>query len=573
MDDYMSKPVQKAVLIETINKWVKPGETGHATAPSALDDLPRGTVGRTVEVTSSPPPLQQPSVLLVDESIDRLLYVKWVLENEGLVVDTAENGIHAVQLLGGGSSKYQAVMVALGLQLMTTTSVRDELSKPNLQAGDRKLRVILLRDASHENVQVPNLNTVHGILDLPIQTEQLRSVLEGICPGAAAHRQSPPSTSSMPSRSISTDLLWRRSLIGRHVLLIEDNHSMQGAIMQMLQLEGLVVDAISEEARCSQGIPSAGQYDMALLNNLTTATVAAIKAIKTSQPHLPVICICRVTTMTGGRKFSPDWVLSSRNLHRAAIMEAIYKLTVDRPRSSPAIEPHAKMPKAPLDVKVALDLYDGDWDFVQDLLDCFLEGEREHVAELMEAELRCDLGRIKFLAHALRGSTGSCCMAAATEMFAQLEEICNRTLSGGPNAPTEYPQHIVSVCCGVSQQLYLNAAAFKVWLGGLKALEIAPGLACAGGDFDKLMDAMLVMMQSATSAICGESNEAIDDADLVACITSTPFAEQAAPRLHAAALAHQLSCTGRDESMSKIKAELRKLEADLCGLQTFRGLG
>ena len=298
MNEYLTKPVQKLLLLETIARMTG-FDCSCASAVSAVSALApassmgaagtgmtaeselttasrflsafgssttaatRGTASsknsasdvivlETERVSAVAPAGRSCGVLLVDEDLERLLRNKAALEAAGVAVDTAEGGAQALLKLRAGDTAYAAVMVASDLALATGA---EETAIEASQGPHDPPRLVLLRETRprpdlrrganpEDQRRAPEeaAGLWYRILDLPLRRQGLYTVLADC--GLPAPYFSPSDNQEQQLLSRRESLgpcLQLRSLSEMRVLYVDDSKAMRGAVLWMLHAEGLVL--------------------------------------------------------------------------------------------------------------------------------------------------------------------------------------------------------------------------------------------------------------------------------------------------------------------------------------------
>jgi len=176
-----------------------------------------------------------------------------------------------------------------------------------------------------------------------------------------------------------------------------------------------------------------------------------------------------------------------------------------------------------MSLEEVLGVFDGDWEFVLSLLDCFLGSSGQQSAELMEAALVGDLPRLKFLSHSLLGASRSCYLTQAAHVFSQLESYAAAVIR--ESAPAD--PLLASILASTSQQRFLEARQFHDSLKAFASLSISAGLQDAGGDFGELTRKCLLEILKA--------DEGCQPAQLASALLQVSHLPSTAPGLFATA--------------------------------------
>ena len=238
----------------------------------------------------------------------------------------------------------------------------------------------------------------------------------------------------------------------------------------------------------------------------------------------------------------------------------------------PAVPP--QQVSTPVDLEHMLEIFDGDWVFVMSLLECFIDTGRDQVLEMIDAGQRCDVGRVKFLAHTLRGAARSCGIEGGAEVFGELEDLCASHIGSEANfiPLSEEEKQLINVLCNLCHRLYLDIASFGAWISNLKAVNLAGGLEEANGDYQTLISTLSNAVQQASSLLkagCADAQQVVQSLLNTPYMATTAVAlsADAALPVHEEAPSVDTSNEDREVSRRSIKALLGALTLELDGLR------
>lgn len=468
------------------------------------------------------------AVLLVSERTEVLLGTKWRLESAGLSVSLAENSAEAEAALSASPGEFGLVLVGRPLILGSAA----ELTKKGLPVVGF--------------TGTPLGDTAPG----PGESEVEKSAYSDNLPAGAVDPAALVSKYGLTTATVGAK--WEGvynpvAVRGKRVLHVTTaDEDSQRYLHAVLQYEGLVV---TEVAAAPVNVTS---FDV-LLTSCSEEGLAAVRAASA----LPAVAISTDASSSDlhelFREAGVTHVLPFPR-RRAALIEAVYKAT--NPTNPPVkSELHARVRDPPLDVADLLEQFQGDWEFLQDLLTCFLEEGVQRMEKLLQASVANNMADIKFVSHTMKGSSRSCCLMDIGNLFADLENLPkSKTNTAEAAADTHLVQN-VNLLASLCQQSFLHIMDFDYCLQNIKVLDVPAGLEACEGNWEELSSELLTALRQGLTAVDKR------DSSLVPAVITPSTIEHVSSVVYNAAM--DVLEFGED-SFPTLEAAMLKLQSDVC---------
>mmetsp|Transcript_44099 Transcript_44099/g.110693 ORF Transcript_44099/g.110693 Transcript_44099/m.110693 type:complete len:490 (+) Transcript_44099:265-1734(+) len=476
-------------------------------------------------------------VLLVAERLEWLLGTKWKLEALGLNVTATESVAEALASLGAAPTEFGLILVARPLVLGSAAALA-------AAAGGAPV----VGFAGAPAVGQPDIESDAA--------DQYAALLPG--PGLAASAAG-LSTKYGLAASVPPAGGWdgpfnALALKGKRVLLVS------GADADTCRYLGVVLQAAGLSYTSTGALPPdfASRGFDCLITSCSGLGVAAAK--EAAAAGLKVVAFgedeAGATDFADPmRDAAPGAPVLSFPLRRHALLEAIYKATNATNPPPPPDLAFKLMPDPPLDLNELLEQFEGDWEFMRDLLTCFLDEGVKRMEKLLDAVRTANNPDIKFVAHTMKGSSRSCCLMRIGDLFADVDSLSKQHMS--PEKPPPNLLQSITLLVSLCQQFFLHAMDFDYGLQHLKIVDVVSGLEAADGSWDVLSGELVEALSSGLAAVASKNPQAASG------VVEMGLVEYAAPEVYNKAMDVLESGAG---SFPDLEECLHKLQADMCRL-------
>ena len=372
------------------------------------------------------PDIRGMRILVVDDNqTNRTILVK-MTESFGCSPEAVENGEEALQALKRAARTEQLFdLVLLDMQM------------PGMD-GEETLRAIK-QDPEIKDVTVMVLTSLGvrgdasrleasgcaGYLTKPIKQSQLfDAIITVLSRREAADRQ--------PIRIVTRHTVAEEKRRRTRILLAEDNPMNQKLAVALLKKAGYTVDAV-DNGRLAVEAANRRAYDLILMDVQMPEMdgFEATKVIRRKQEgkKCPPIVAMTAHAMKGDREKClqagmDDYL--AKPIEPQELFDAIAKWTgASDPQETMVGRGESGVgqstPHLPIDLKAALDRFDGDQEFLRDMLLEFLDSASGQLKTLEKAAARGDAGLIEREAHSIKGAAGNLGAAAIADVSLKLE--------------------------------------------------------------------------------------------------------------------------------------------------------
>jgi PAS domain S-box-containing protein len=198
--------------------------------------------------------------LLVDDNHAALEVLGRMLEAFGIVVERADSGARALEVLALGPDAYAWILLDWKMPGMDGVSCARQMLErhPQLQRCILLVTAFARDDALRASAGVP----LAGLLQKPVTPSSLHDSLlqAGRSSGAAPLRVARPGNAPAASDSV------RRRLAGARILLVEDHPLNQELACELLRRAGMQVDVASDGREALDLLARQGPYDGVLMD-------------------------------------------------------------------------------------------------------------------------------------------------------------------------------------------------------------------------------------------------------------------------------------------------------------------
>jgi CheY-like chemotaxis protein/HPt (histidine-containing phosphotransfer) domain-containing protein len=248
-----------------------------------------------------------------------------------------------------------------------------------------------------------------------------------------------PLPACAPPRNAARGPADQQRLAGLRVLAAEDNAINQLVLESTLADQGARLTLVDDGARAVELVKGEGRaaFDLVMMDIQMPVMdgYEATRQIRAFAPDLPILGLtanagaderarCLAAGMNGhvAKPFEIDTLVAAALA--AVVQTAPTPGDTPQPEETPNMDP---MPTAPAHPRDEIDWqalearFPGREDFVARLLEVFRNSNAEHPDALREAAARGDLGRVRFVAHSIKGSAANVQARVLADLAARTE--------------------------------------------------------------------------------------------------------------------------------------------------------
>jgi len=365
--------------------------------------------------------------------------------------DTAAQGSEALLLIGAASRQRPYDLVILDMQMPGM----DGFELAQTIKGDpsnEKMKLVLMTSMAERGGARSEQGGISALLTKPVRQSQLYDCLRTVM--GSSIPVTPHQVTQAPRLITPHSLKEVKDLRRPQVLLAEDNPTNRMAAVRMLETLGCQVDVAANGIEAINACRDV-DYDIVLMDNqmpemdgfMATSEIRKLELAHRRSP-VPIIALT-ANAMHGDREKCLQAGMNdylSKPFKAAQLSQLLERWA--RPSSSigvatpPGDAGTSVHDGSAIDSKVFDDLRDlpsgvGANDFVTTLIDLYLVESSSRLAALKEAAARRDWPLVRFVAHSLKGSSGTIGANGLADICGELEERARQTnVDGTPELVT-----------------------------------------------------------------------------------------------------------------------------------------
>jgi CheY-like chemotaxis protein len=394
---------------------IEKGDAGYLAAPGRLADL-KGL-----------------RVLVVDDNATNRRVLSRQIAPHGVSVACAEGGPEALRMLRAareGGGPFDAAVIDMqmpgmdGLQLARAVKEDPAISD---------VRLVLLTSMGKRGDDAEEVRRVgiEGYLTKPARQHELRDALATVM-----GRDADPAAGQGDAPLVTRNVLREARAQSRgHVLVAEDNPVNQMVALKMLERLGYRVDVVENGAEALEEV-SLGNYD-AVLMDVQMPEMDGYEATRRIREREDAAKRTPVIAMTAGALEGEREAALSAGMDdyvakpvKAEELDRVLGRWTSREDPTPGTEgatgdrdaPEAAPPLDPAAIETLRSLQEeGEPDLLAELAGMFLDDAALQLEGLREAIGEADVGRVRGISHALKGSSGNMGATRVSEVCAELE--------------------------------------------------------------------------------------------------------------------------------------------------------
>jgi len=412
------------------------------------------------------------AVLILDDSCCNSLRVWAALSRRGITVDVVESTSQAILRLQQYPDKYSLILVSSKLTLRHIDVTADEISRVG------KFNLVLFGPKPEDCRPEKWARITEDFCS----TSSVEELLAEFC-----HIEEDPGASQRCSE-VSV-----QHLRGLQALVFDQDTSSIWAVQQALDVAGIESCSANGIQECLAAM-ARELPDFILVSGSGLAAAQCVAQAKSESPALPCIGVGldpgAECSTSGLLEAGADAVIE----HPVELHKLLFYIHQLAGRGEGAFdERELEMPEPQVDMEHLLDTYDGDWEFLLELLDAFVGEGLEKMQSLTRAVLAEDISKIRFDSHALKGSSRSAGIPRLGDVYAGIEarakELLNRAdgqAGAGPSSGLLL-QHI-RLLTSVATQGFREVVKLQKGIEDMNSIKVEDALDWVDGRFGRLVD-------------------------------------------------------------------------------------
>ena len=377
-------------------------------------------------------------LLVVEDFLDTRSAIAHHTTAWGMQVELAENGATAIQTLQqavDSNNPYQVALLDLNLPDMDgetlSKTIKDDPKLANTQ-------LILMIPVNQLERAKKLLNvTIANYLIQPVKTSKmLNSLLALTTVNSQVDQSVQHTTTSKSGNTIDLETQNRRSQV--KILLAEDNKVNQKVALNQLKNLGYAADVANNGQEVLEQLDKQN-YDLVLMDCQMPIldgyeATEEIRRQEGKNKHTIIIAL----TASAMKEDLDKCIASgmddflSKPVRKEALLEKLEHWS-NQAALQQASEPISELTEIPVDIDLLNEFSQGDYEFVKQLLQGFIESVQENIVTLQSAIATNDVLTIIHLAHQIKGSSGNIGANKISHLAEQLEHLARqKNLAAAP---------------------------------------------------------------------------------------------------------------------------------------------
>ncbi|MFH1135865.1 MAG: response regulator [Pseudomonadota bacterium] len=383
------------------------------------------------------------SVLIVDDNPNFRFVLSEYLKNWGCQPTQAANGAEALAWLEESAARDRPFNLILMDTQMPGISGFDLAEKIRSTPALNKIPIIILSTVGRigDGRRCREIG-IEGYLTKPVRSDELQKIILSVLGHSWSDESAPPPT--LVTRHNLTEGERRET----QILLVEDYPTNQQVALRHLRGAGYQVD-LAENGRQAVEMFRRKVYDLIMMDlqmpimdgfEATKSIIQMSERINhvslsdaTNSPSRPPIIAMTAHAVKGDREKClevgmDDYI--SKPLKRRDLLAMVEKWLKPRKKEPlpkegrPASKPLAKVKiDAPLDYRRAIEEFEGDEEFLREVITGFLEIVRDQIVKLKKALKENDAETVRREAHSIKGGAANLTADDLAGAASELEEI------------------------------------------------------------------------------------------------------------------------------------------------------
>jgi len=402
-----------------VESEVNKGTTFYFTASFALQDgKPAVALGKGIDLKGT-------RTLIVDDNATNRRILNDMLLNWGLIAYEAESGQAALEQIRTSCERgetFQLMLLDAHMPEMDGFTVVERLKEEGW-IGDSVVIMLTSGGQRGDAAKCRELG-ISGYLMKPVKQSDLLDVMMTALRRTGDEEVTP---------TVITTHTLREARVRLNILVAEDNPVNQKLVTKILERRGYMVIVVDNGKEVLEALKT-GRFDLILMDiqmpemDGFESTAIIREQEENSGVHIPIIAMT-AHAMRGDQDRClaagmDDYVSKpiDRELMFAAIERSVSGVMEDK--ATVVDKPEAEEPPLkPMDFESALQRFEGDSEFLDELTQEFLQYVQSELGSLRGAVEEGNTGEVERLAHGIKGAAANLDMQATSKVALQLEEM------------------------------------------------------------------------------------------------------------------------------------------------------
>ncbi len=405
------------------------------------------TITLNKQPTTQPQNLKNPALdrlkkvrlLAVEDFLDTRSAIAHHTTAWGMQVDLAENGATAIQALQqavDSNNPYQFALIDLNLPDMDGEALSKTI-KADPKLANTQLILMIPVNQLEQAKKLLNVTIVDYLIK-PVKTSKM---LNSLVAATTITNQAEQSVNQHITTSKSFTTIDRKTQNRRSqvkIILAEDNKVNQKVALNQLKNLGYAADVANNGQEVLEQLDKQN-YDLVLMDCQMPIldgyeATAEIRRQEGKNKHTIIIAL----TASAMKEDLDKCIASgmddflSKPVRKEALLEKLEHWS-NQAALRQASEPISKLVEIPVDIDLLYEFTQGDYKFVKQLLQDFIESVQKNIVILQGAIATNDVLTILHLAHQIKGSSGNIGANKISHLAAQLEHLARqKNLAAAP---------------------------------------------------------------------------------------------------------------------------------------------